>query len=331
MTGPSATTRAWTWSILVILSLLLLSPGLAFAYVRTTNSHGVPISWNESCVFLTPDTAGCPDVGPESTLQAVEASVESWNQAADGCSATIRFMLTAPKEGLCAGFDDQGKNENVIVWRTDHWGNDQIDYDPQALALTTLTYVSDEGNDQDGRILDADIEFNGVTRHFTTDPSANPNSYDIQNDLTHELGHVLGLDHTCYDGWFDERPKDDQGNPIPDCSPASLLPDSIRQATMYPYSQPDETDKRSLEQDDIDGICGIYPSDRKAGACQAVDLTPKGCGCRSTKPDASWWPFLLLLGIWLGKKGRLAVIGSTFDKKEKQKKHGQIGKTSQGG
>ena len=271
----------------------------AQAYVRTTNEQGSPIYWKESCVFLTPDAAGCPDVSVEQTKQAIAASVQSWNDAAQSCQATIQFQLEDPRPNLTAGFNPKGKNTNVIVWLTDHWGNDQADYDPQALALTTLTFISDEGNEEDGRILDADIEFNSVTKQFTTDPTRDKNAYDIQNDLTHELGHVLGLDHTCYDGWFSKRPTDDQGHPIPDCSPASQLPVEIKEATMYPYSQPDETDKRSLEQDDIDGVCGIYPTDRKAGPCKPVDLSQSGCGCRSGGQGASLVVLLVFLFMWL--------------------------------
>ncbi len=286
-------------SLAVCLLLATLPVGSpALAYVRTTNEQGTPISWQESCIFLSPDAAGYPEVGPENTLEAVTAAVNTWNEAAAACQASITFQLEDPQEGLHAGFNPKGKNKNVIVWLSNHWGNEETDYDPQALALTTLTFVSDAGDKQDGRILDADIEFNGVVHRFTTDPSRDNDAYDIQNDLTHELGHVLGLDHTCYDGWFAQRPSDDQGRPIPDCNPASKLPVEVKEATMYPYSDPDEITKRTLEQDDERGVCGIYPPDRNAGPCQPVDLSRDGCGCRTGgQPDAVLWLALLALSL----------------------------------
>ncbi len=260
----------------VWLALCFSAP--ASAYVRTRNPNGTPVAWGRACVFLVADPGTCPDVAPELVWQAIQDSVASWNRAAESCSASITFHLARSEDELQPGFEPEGRNENVIVWLRDHWGYQDIDYDPAAVALTTLTYVTDPGAENDGEILDADIELNGVYQHFQTDGSFRIGAYDVANTVTHELGHVLGLDHTCYDGSLPERPVDDQGRPIPDCVPASALPEEIRTATMYPFAAPGETDKTTLEADDIRGVCEVYPPGRDAGPCAPVDLSP-GCGC----------------------------------------------------
>ena len=67
------------------------------------------------------------------------------------------------------------------------------------LGLTTVSYDT-----ADGRIFDADIELNSAAWVFTTvdvpvctgAPAQTCVATDVQNTVTHEAGHLLGLDHT---------------------------------------------------------------------------------------------------------------------------------------
>jgi len=67
--------------------------------------------------------------------------------------------------------------------------------------------------------------------------------YDLQAILTHEVGHLTGLDHT------------------PDLS-----------ATMYAGYEAGTTDQRSVEEDDILALCEVYAPERVA----TCSPTPKG-------------------------------------------------------
>ncbi|MEZ6020564.1 MAG: matrixin family metalloprotease [Planctomycetota bacterium] len=58
------------------------------------------------------------------------------------------------------------------------------------VAITPLEFYTT------GRIIDADVLFNGKDFHFTTKQETN--RFDIQDVAAHELGHLLGLDHS---GW----------------------------------------------------------------------------------------------------------------------------------
>ena len=137
-------------------------------------------------------------------------------------------------------------------------------YDSSALAITTVFQLKNSGE-----ILDADIEVNGV--HFTWgDFVGHPDqisysTHDFQGAITHELGHVLGLEHTCYipryytDGTPVPRPVDNTGAPIPNCG--SENPPAIADATMYVSVSSPETEigLRTLAADDMQGACEIYP------------------------------------------------------------------------
>ncbi|MBF0537648.1 MAG: matrixin family metalloprotease [Nitrospirae bacterium] len=91
-----------------------------------------------------------------------------------------------------------------------------------------------------GEILDDDINFN--TKYlYSTDLT--PSSYDLQNIATHELGHCQSL-KDLYDTTDSEK-------------------------TMYGYAAKGETKKRTLEQDDMDGITALYP----AASC-AYNISP---------------------------------------------------------
>jgi subtilase family serine protease len=81
-----------------------------------------------------------------------------------------------------------------------------------------------------GEIVDSDIQFNAA---YTWDTSGSPGSYDVQNIGTHESGHSLCL--------------------------SDLYNSSDSEKTMYGYGSPEETKKRTLDQDDIDGITYLYP------------------------------------------------------------------------
>src|SRR6185503_601660 len=74
---------------------------------------------------------------------------------------------------------------------------------------------------------EADIVFNPA---FTYSTSAEPNKFDIQGVLTHEIGHFIGLDH-------------------------SALVSSV----LVPFASPSQLDQRNLAYDDIAGVTEIYP------------------------------------------------------------------------
>jgi hypothetical protein len=255
---------------------------------------------------VVPNVASNRDVDPSAALEAVQQAAANWVDATADCSY-MTLIVEAPRDDVAPGYSQTGTNTNVVYWREDFWGADEEHpYPASAAGITTLRFRDEAGADDAGEILDADIEINGVFFRFTTqdcDPGAG--ELDLQNTLTHEMGHFLGLDHTCFDG-IGDPPLDDQGLPVPRCS--GTLPDEIRLATMFPVAHACDDFMRTPEPDDVDGICGVYPIDLDPGACDpdppAASGGSDGCSCvmAGTRP-APWRAGALVLGV-------LAAIGA---------------------
>ena len=166
---------------------------------------------------------------------------------------------------------------NALIFRGTSWcqladdGSCEVEYDPSALAFTW-----DTANRNTGQIYDADIEVNLVDFQWA-DVVADPQlgtSMDLQNAITHEMGHFLGLDHTCYNPLSPGttgRPIDSTGTPVPDCDVATR---DVQDTTMYPSAMPGDTQKRTLAPDDRAGVCGIYP----VGDAPPDGVVRGGCG-----------------------------------------------------
>ena len=268
----------------------------AAAYVRTTTEmSGVPVQWNEHCVVVTIDLRGSKDVALPDIATTLARAVNNWTSRTASCgglqlsSRPAYKVLDVAPDGLPA-----------VIFRNDVWARPgHAPHDPSAIGLTTVMYVNTPGVPGDGTILDADIELNNVNYTFTTDPAnAVPRDgteiADLENTLTHELGHVQGLAHTCWDHLTATPPLDNNGNPIPDCNDPNL-PASITDTTMYPYAtMPGETSKRTLSPDDVAGVCDVYRPLVGKLACYP-ELDGGACSAAPAERRTGWplWPAAL--------------------------------------
>jgi hypothetical protein len=206
--------------------------------------------------------------------------------------------MNAGRKSLEVGND----GVNLIKFRDTVWalpaaGNaPAVTHSPQAAAITTATYISDPKSPRDGAIVDADIELNGVNFTIAASPSDPPVKgclAVLQNTLTHELGHLHGLEHPCYIG-MDPGWTDNHGNPVPACS--GILPASIVEATMYPTQDCGETKKATLSPDDIQAMCDIYPASAGPKSC-APPKASTGGGCCSASSGDRAGVSMLLAGV----------------------------------
>lgn len=174
------------------------------------------------------------------------------------------------------------------------------------LAITTIIY-----NPNTGAIQDADTEVAdwsgagaGVTGiggapegwYFTcgsdstlgqtcgTYGQAGCGYEDLQNTLTHEAGHFIGLAHPCESKAVGSTP-----------SCASLPPGSDA-VTMYPTAPPKEIQKRTLAADDVEGVCAIYTA---GGPVQEISGKKSGGGGGCSPGGGGALGALLLAGAAL--------------------------------
>jgi len=280
---------------LVPVASLFIVTGTAGAYVRTTSDKSsVPVKWLSRCITVRPDARGSQDLPLADVEATLARAVSNWGSRTLSCGFLV-LNVGAASSGGSFGIDGRP----TVVFRDQRWSDSRGNpRDSSIIALTTVFYVDTPGLVGDASILDADIELNGMNYTFTTDiasavPRPGTEVADLENTLTHELGHVQGLGHTCWDHIRESPPLDNHGQPIPDCLGA--LPASVTSTTMYPYPlMPGETSKRHLAQDDVDGICEPYPLSETPPACQQeID---GGCSV-GARGGAGPWALLLLVAL----------------------------------
>lgn len=150
----------------------------------------------------------------DETKSAVYYSCVAWNNAID---LDREVVNTYPfSQGLDSSTVDYEDNINSVV--------PIYDYERTYLMLTTYTcYTGSLG------FAHADITVNKIHDWANSQRSG---YYDVQNAMTHEFGHVVGLNDK-YDSWSTEW-------------------------TMYGYCDTNEIKKRSLHSVDINSVYNLY-------------------------------------------------------------------------
>jgi hypothetical protein len=266
-------------------------------FVRTANASGANIHWKSGCAYLSVAAEGSTQIAGEREFTVVDEVLAHWTGETRGCS-NFQLINEGPEDRE-VGLD----GINLLKFREEFWcrpasGDDPEEcYDQAAAGLTTLFFIDDSGSNRNGEIIDADIEFNGVQFAFSADGATSGTQdceADLANTLTHEIGHFIGLDHTCWTGG--PRLLDNTGNTVPACSGAGLSP-AITEATMYNFQSCGETLKSTLTADDVAGFCEIYPTATTPTTCKRANIEPAGC-CSivgPARPNKRLWRGALLL------------------------------------
>jgi len=270
----------------LLLAAAAMTAGTAQAYVRTTTDKNAPVRWPRSCVVVTAHSGNPPpNLTPDLVVSAARAAASAWSHESLACSGFELQIGVEPTLG--AAVNNDGKNN--MLFRRDAWP-----YDSSALAITTVFARQDTGV-----ILDADVELNAVDGgrfkwgDLVAGIGTGVHVEDLQNTLTHEFGHLLGLDHNCIlAGSMGKRGVDQNGVLVPECERASQ---EIQDATMFAAVAPGDTLRRTLTEDDIAGVCAIYPA-ASATSCAdgGGDGLAEGCSFGGRQGSAS---ALVLAGL----------------------------------
>lgn len=238
----------------------------------------------------------------QNEFTALRRSFQTWQDAMSACG-NLRFEEGPLVEERTVGYKLDGENRNIVLfrgkrcsdvvpaddacWPEDTCGNayDCWDENGTTIAITLTTY-----DVKSGIVYDSDIQFNAAGFDFTTADGPPCGSVvgsscvatDVQNTMTHEIGHMLGLDHV-----------------------------SVRTSTMYPQAPPGEVSKRTLDSGSRNFVCEAYPKGLPSQSCFTPTLDREAApllgrhamGCSSAGAQA-WLPALAGWGAWLLRRRR---------------------------
>lgn len=204
----------------------------AVAWEQYRSESGAILHWDEPGVALGM-TVAPPPLSSSSALGLLREATLAWTQG--DCAGPALTVAEVPGGRL-----DEGDGKNSVVWVTDKaaW---TARFPASELARTILIYRV-----QSGRLVDTDIAVNVAHFDFHLGEDCDAQRYDLRTLFTHELGHVLGLDHSAVGG-----------------------------ATMVAEISPGSCEGRSLSDDDRAGYCATYPPRPEPGPESAPEPTPE--------------------------------------------------------
>lgn len=221
----------------------------SFAQCDSTPTGCQPLAWKRSCIGWTIQKDGSTKIPYEAVHAALTQAFLSWQTA--GCDGGLLPGLEIQDMGNvnCAEveYNSLGGNANIITFRDKSWPHEGADHN---IALTTVTYDVNTGE-----IYDADIEVN-TSQFDLTAPDAPVVQYDMISIFTHEAGHFLGLSHSS--------------------DPA---------ATMYRHYDLGTTDFQTLDIDDQNAMCAVYPPAAQKVACNPIPRHGFSPDCASQQTE----------------------------------------------
>jgi len=202
--------------VLMVSVMYNIGESFAFKVTQTKPVNGIDIKWSSPTTSYLINETG----GPGGSLNAVLAAMQTWSDVS-GSSFVFKFsgQTTAQTQFTPDGKGTVMDQRNIVSFQLLPASENE------ALASNHFWYVPSTGE-----MIESDIIVD-TSDSWRTDGAAG--GYDVQNVMTHELGHSLSLDDLY------------------------TSPDSEK--TMYGYAASGETKKRTLHQDDIDGIRYLYP------------------------------------------------------------------------
>lgn len=263
---------------------LLTAPRAARAWCRTTSemqqdatacvATGVPLFWGVRCIALSLNASTLPAGMSSAQVRGLLGdALSAWGAVrCDGQRPSVD-LSQGPLTSSAAGYFGGVANTNVVTFRQD-WRAAGLP--PSAIALTVVTFVQTTGE-----VRDADVMVN-LTVPLSASADARGN--DLPTALVHEVGHVLGLDHS-----------------------------NERTAVMW-YGAGRGEQRRALQPDDVAGVCAIHPPSLQRPCAPTAD--DAGCGCRAgTSAPPRGWPLAALALMALRRRRPRAAQAPRSDRR----------------
>ena len=205
------------------------------AYLHLTEEiagRRITLHWSRFPVQYFATNRGVPGVTPAQLQAALDRAFRTWE---DVPTASITFQSVGLTEGR--PFDEDGLNTLGFLDRPDLEG-----------VLGAAGWVIDQVT---GEILESDVFFNSRSS-WSVAGAGESGKYDLESVAVHEVGHLLGLDHSGL-GQVEVGPG--VGRVI------------ASEAVMFPVAlTPGTITGRRLKADDIAGASDLYPDGNFRGA-----------------------------------------------------------------
>lgn len=178
--------------------------------------------WRNACVGYSLQQDASRQITLDQATAATARAFAAWSSVTckEGGHPSIAPENNGPVACSAVQYNENQPNQHVIIFRDDAWPYAGDPYN--TLGLTRMKFDLNTGE-----IFDADMEINAFDHTLIVEGAPGTDEYLLDNVLTHELGHFLGLAH-------------------------STDPKSIMYALYHGESA-------QLSDDDVTGICAIYP------------------------------------------------------------------------
>ena len=242
-----------------VAALALCSAVALYAYnplQENVNNAPFPVGWADGNIewFLNPTNSNVDTSSGTTILQSLNAAFNAWQSTQFNGQTlnTLAFTHGTPDSTLTQ--PDANDCVNVVGF-TDTTSSD---FPTGTVAFTQLATVTNPTANFSytctsapttrtcpfvACIADADIEFN-PNENFSTAATTPGGDFDLRAVATHEIGHLIGLDHT-----------------------------GIAHAVMYPFGDTGGSEQRNLAIDDVMGAAFMYPASNFTTATAAISGT----------------------------------------------------------